>query len=54
MIILLKWERGGFVLFFKRLERGTFRSPEINDLTPEEEVIEVIKKKAKRRSISKD
>ncbi|QZE15121.1 IS66 family insertion sequence element accessory protein TnpB [Halosquirtibacter laminarini] len=33
MMKLLKWERGGFVLFVKRLERGTFRPPEIKDLT---------------------
>jgi transposase len=24
---LLKWEPGGFVLFYKRLERGTFELP---------------------------
>lgn len=33
MMKLLKWERGGFVLFIKRLERGTFRVSEINDRT---------------------
>ncbi|MBU1900802.1 IS66 family insertion sequence element accessory protein TnpB [Patescibacteria group bacterium] len=26
-IKLLKWEPGGFVLFYKRLERGTFELP---------------------------
>jgi transposase len=25
---LLKWEPGGFVLFYKRLERGTFELPD--------------------------
>ena len=25
---LLKWEPGGFILFYKRLERGTFELPE--------------------------
>ena len=33
MMKLLKWESGGFVLFIKRLERGTFRVSEINDRT---------------------
>ncbi len=27
MIKLLRWEEGGFVLFYKRLERGTFELP---------------------------
>ena len=27
MIKLLRWEEGGFVLFYKRLERGTFEFP---------------------------
>jgi transposase len=27
---LLKWEPGGFVLFYKRLERGTFELPAIS------------------------
>jgi transposase len=26
-IKLLKWEQGGFVLFYKRLERGTYELP---------------------------
>ena len=26
---LLKWEPGGFVLFYKRLERGTFELPDL-------------------------
>lgn len=26
-IKLLKWEHGGFVLFYKRLEQGTFEMP---------------------------
>ncbi len=25
---MLKWEPGGFVMFYKRLERGTFEMPE--------------------------
>jgi len=29
-IKLLRWESGGFVLFYKRLERGTFELPEMN------------------------
>lgn len=28
-IKLLRWETGGFVLFYKRLEKGTFELPEI-------------------------
>ena len=28
-IKLLRWEPGGFVLFFKRLERGTFELPSL-------------------------
>ncbi len=27
-IKLLKWEPGGFVIFYKRLEKGTFEMPE--------------------------
>ena len=30
-IKLLRWEHGGFVLFFKRLERGTFELPKIQN-----------------------
>jgi transposase len=29
-IKMLRWEPGGFVLFFKRLERGTFELPQVN------------------------
>lgn len=29
-IKLLRWESGGFVLFYKRLERGTFELPELD------------------------
>ena len=29
-IKLLRWESGGFVLFYKRLERGTFELPSFN------------------------
>jgi transposase len=28
---LLKWEKGGFVLFYKRLEAGTFEPPVMGD-----------------------
>lgn len=28
---LLRWEPGGFVLFFKRLERGTFELPKLQN-----------------------
>ena len=28
---LLRWEPGGFVLFYKRLERGTFELPNLSD-----------------------
>ena len=31
MMKLLKWEKGGFVLFIKRLEQGTFKIPTINN-----------------------
>lgn len=27
---LLHWEAGGFVLYYKRLEKGTFELPDIN------------------------
>ena len=30
-IKLLHWERGGLVLYYKRLEEGTFAAPEVND-----------------------
>lgn len=30
-IKLLRWEPGGFVLFFKRLERGTFELPKLQN-----------------------
>jgi len=28
---LLHWERGGFVLYYKRLERGSFTPPDYDD-----------------------
>ncbi|MBU0974012.1 MAG: IS66 family insertion sequence element accessory protein TnpB [Proteobacteria bacterium] len=30
-IKLLKWEPGGFVLFYKRLERGTYELPQVQN-----------------------
>jgi len=30
-IKLLRWEPGGFVLFYKRLEKGTFELPEVKN-----------------------
>ncbi|QZT37203.1 IS66 family insertion sequence element accessory protein TnpB [Halosquirtibacter xylanolyticus] len=30
MMKLLRWEKGGFVLFIKRLEQGTFKIPTID------------------------
>lgn len=35
-IKLLVWDHGGFVLVYKRLERGRFRVPEVDVLTPAE------------------
>lgn len=32
LLKLLHWERGGFVLYYKRLEKGTFTPPVSNDL----------------------
>jgi len=29
-IKLLHWEQGGFILYYKRLEQGTFEIPKIN------------------------
>jgi transposase len=31
LVKLLRWEPGGFVLFYKRLERGTFEIPMSKD-----------------------
>ncbi len=31
---LLQWQRGGFVLYYKRLEEGTFAIPEVDGSTP--------------------
>jgi transposase len=33
-IKLLRWEPGGFVLFYKRLEKGTYELPAINPGMP--------------------
>lgn len=30
---ILTWQRGGFVLYYKRLERGRFRRPEVGNDT---------------------
>ena len=30
---LLQWQRGGFVLYYKRLEQGTFGWPDIDETT---------------------
>ena len=32
-IKLLHWEQGGFVLYYKRLERGTFELPKMNTVS---------------------
>ena len=32
-IKLLVWDRSGFVLYYKRLERGTFEMPNVEQLT---------------------
>ena len=31
-IKILHWEQGGFVLYYKRLERGTFELPRVNSV----------------------
>ena len=55
-IKLLHWERGGFVLYYKRLEQGTFLTPkdaqkELNwsDLILMVEGIHVVKSIQKKR-----
>lgn len=35
MMKLLHWQAGGFVLYFKRLEQGTFKIPQSNDNSTE-------------------
>lgn len=30
---ILTWDRGGFVLYYKRLEQGRFRMPRVDDAT---------------------
>jgi len=53
---LLHWEKGGFVLYYKRLERGTFVPPDIKrgelswaDLVLMVEGIQVVKSIQKKR-----
>jgi len=53
---LLHWEQGGFVLYYKRLERGTFMPPKVkngelswSDLVLMVEGIQVVKSIQKRR-----
>lgn len=53
---LLHWEPGGFVLYYKRLERGCFRRPEAikneigySDLVLMIEGIEVLKSRRQKR-----
>ena len=55
-IKLLHWEKGGFVLYYKRLERGTFLPPGVkdgelswSDLVLMVEGIQVVKSIQKRR-----
>lgn len=31
MLKILHWEKGGFVLYYKRLEKGTFEMPKFNE-----------------------
>ncbi|MCP3926136.1 MAG: IS66 family insertion sequence element accessory protein TnpB [Desulfobacterales bacterium] len=31
MLKILNWQSGGFVLYFKRLEAGTFKAPQTNE-----------------------
>lgn len=35
---MLRWEPGGFVLFYKRLERGTLELPEKNRTAPSQAI----------------
>ena len=53
---LLHWEKGGFVLYYKRLESGTFSSPDVkngelpwSDLVLMVEGIQVVKSIQKKR-----
>jgi len=53
---LLHWENGGFVLYYKRLESGTFVPPDVknnelswSDLVLMVEGIQVVKSIQKRR-----
>ncbi|WP_293926389.1 IS66 family insertion sequence element accessory protein TnpB [Sphingobacterium sp. UBA6320] len=55
-IKLLHWEKGGFVLYYKRLESGTFLPPHVkngelswSDLVLMVECIQVVKSIQKRR-----
>ena len=31
---MLVWESGGFMLYYKRLEKGTFELPDVNNSSP--------------------
>lgn len=42
MIKLLVWDRSGFVIYYKRLEKGTFEIPELNKDTSQIEWSELV------------
>lgn len=35
---MLRWEPGGYVLFYKRLERGTFELPQFNHMSKKQPI----------------
>jgi len=57
MIKLLVWDRSGFVIYYKRLEKGTFEIPTSDDNTVEIEwtqlvmILEGIKLKSIRKRL---